>query len=295
MGLSPKAKADCALIMVALFWGVSYLLMDVSLADVESFNLNALRFLIAFFIAAAFSFPKLRSVNKVTLKYSAVLGALFVLVFIGATYGVMYTSLSNAGFLCCLSVVFTPVLLFFMGRKQEPRVWLVVLLALAGIALLSLDRDLRPALGDLLCIFCAMAYAVLLLVMEKAVRREEVDAYQIGVFQLGFAGAFNLILSLLLEETHLPSDGKTWAAVLFLAVFCTGVAYVIQALAQQYTSATSVGVIFCLEPVFAGVVAYVWADEVLLPRAYLGAVLLILSILLMEVDLEKLFPKRKKC
>ena len=83
------------LVLVTLFWGVSYLLMDTALEDLEPFTLNFIRFFGAFVIAAAAFFPKIRNVNKITLMYSALIGLILVFVYIGATFGVMYTSLSN--------------------------------------------------------------------------------------------------------------------------------------------------------------------------------------------------------
>ncbi|MEG0392627.1 MAG: EamA family transporter [Anaerovoracaceae bacterium] len=64
-------------------------------------------------------------------------------------------------------------------------------------------------------------------------------------------------------------------------------------MAQQYTTATHVGVIFTLEPVFAGMVAFFLAGEVLLPRAYAGAVLLLVGLFVMEIDLEKFWKKNR--
>lgn len=287
--MTKQMKADLMLLMVALFWGVSYWLMDISLTEVGPFTLNALRFLIAFFIAVILAFPKLKTINKTTLKYSVLIGFVLVIVYIGATFGVQYTSLSNAGFLCALTVVFTPVLAFFVLKQRPGRKFsAVVAMCLIGVALLSLNDELKPALGDILCLMTAFAYAVDLLLTEIAVTGKEVNAFQLGVFQLGFTGLFNLILSFLLEAPALPRSTEAWAAVLFLSVFCTGAAFIIQALAQQYTSASHVGVIFTLEPVFAGFVAYFLAHEVLVPRAYAGAVLLVAALFLMELDLKKI-------
>ena len=286
--MKQQTKADIMLLVVVLFWGVSYLLVNISLTEVETFNLNALRFLIAFFAAGAVGFKHLKGVNKITIKYAALLGFILMFVYIGATYGVMYTSLSNAGFLCALTVVLTPVFAYFF-KKQKPEKKLIaaVSLSFVGIALLSLNDQLKPALGDILCLFCAVVYAIHLLVTETAVRREGVDAFQLGVFQLGFAGAYQLIISFLIETPHFPSTPKVWASVLVLAVFCTGLAFIVQTLAQQYTSATHVGVIFSLEPVFSAAVAFFFAGEILIPRAYFGAVLLIAGLFIMEIDFKK--------
>jgi drug/metabolite transporter (DMT)-like permease len=297
--MKTQLKADSMLLFITFTWGISYLLIEISLTELGAFTLNAIRFLMAFAIAAIFSFPMIRKVNLATLKASAILGFILMIVYIGATFGVQYTSLSNAGFLCALSVVFVPIFEFLMkGIRPEKKLILAVALSLAGISLLTLNSQLKPAVGDLLCILCAVAYALDLLFVESEVKKEEINAYQLGVFQLGFSGLYQLILALLVEKPHFPSDWKVWSAVLFLAIFCTGIAFIVQTIAQQYTSAAHVGVIFTLEPVFAGFAAFLFAKEILTGRGYVGAALLLCSILVMEIDWnsfmkrwEKKFPR----
>lgn len=292
--MKTQVKADLMLVLVTLCWGVSYYMIDLCLVEMGTFNLNAFRFLGAFIIAAIFTFPKLKGVNKETLKYAFFIGFSLVFVYIGATFGVMYTSLSNSGFLCALSVVFTPLLgIIIFRQRPDKKMVIIVLICLIGIALMSLNEQLKPALGDIFCLMCAFAYAVDLLITEKAVAKEEVNAFQLGVFQLGFTGLFMLILSFIFEDPCLPSSGIVWGSALFLAVFCTGVAFIVQTIAQQYTSATHVGVIFTLEPVFAGIVAFALAGERLLPRAYFGAFLLLASLIIMEIDVKALVAKIK--
>ncbi|KAF0203881.1 MAG: DMT family permease, partial [bacterium] len=78
--MTTQLKADFMLLLVTLFWGVSYWLMAISLTVTDPFTLNALRFLIAFIAAILFAFNKLKGVNKITLKYGAILGSMLVLV-----------------------------------------------------------------------------------------------------------------------------------------------------------------------------------------------------------------------
>lgn len=282
-------QADMMLILVTLCWGISYYLMDVALSDMDPFTLNAHRFLGAFAVAALLSWKKLLNVNKTTLKYSVLVGVALVFVYIGATFGVKYTTLSNSGFLCALTVIFTPIIGFIFLRQRLSRKMLIaVLMCFVGIALLTLKDDFSINManlkGDLLCTMCGVAYAIDLLLTEKAVAHEEVDAFQLGVFQLGVTGVCNLILAFLVETPHFPTEPSIWGAVAFLSIFCTGVAFIVQPIAQQYTSASHTGVIFALEPVFAGIVAFVLVGEVLTAKAYLGAVLMVASIFVMEID-----------
>ena len=290
--MSKQVKADLMLLLVTAFWGVSYLLMDLALEEVGPFSLNAFRFLGAFFVAAICFFPKVKNVNKETLKYSALVGFALIFVYIGATFGVLYTSLSNAGFLCALTVVFTPVLDYLVFRKKpSKKLFIVLVMAFVGIALLTLTESLRPALGDILCLLCAVSYATDLLITERAVAHEEVNAFQLGVFQLGFTGLGMLILSLIFEGPDVPQTAGAWASVVVLSLFCTGAAFIIQAIAQQFTSASHVGVIFTLEPVFNSIVAFFIAHEILRPQAYVGGILLVASLLVMEIDFSSIGKK----
>ena len=289
MDRNRQIKADIMLLIVTICWGVSYYLMDISLEYMDPFTLNAYRFLGAFLIAALISFRQIRNVNRITMKYAFFVGVALTVVYIGCTFGVKYTTQSNAGFLCAMTVIFTPIFAFVFNKViPEKKLFIVLILCLSGIALMTLNEDMQIASGDILCLMCAVAYAADLLITEKGVSHKDVDAYQLGVFQLLFTGLFMLILSLLFEEPTVPQSGITWFAVAFLSIICTGVAFIVQAVAQQYTSSTHVGVIFCLEPVFAGIVAFFLAGEVLLPRGYVGAGLMLLGLLIMEIDIRQI-------
>lgn len=296
--MSKQVKADLILVLVTICWGVSYYLMDISLAELDPFTLNAHRFLGAFVIAGIFSWKKVLTVNRTTLKYSLLVGVALVFVYMGATFGVKYTSLSNSGFLCALTVIFTPIINRLVFRKKAgAKLTLVVIMCFVGIALMTLKDDFsintENLRGDMLCLMCAVAYAVDLILTERAVSHEEVDAYLLGVFQLGVTGILNFMLAFIFETPHFPETAGVWGSVIFLSVFCTGIAFVLQPVAQQYTTASHVGVIFTLEPVFAAIVALVFAHEVLSVKAYIGALLMLASIFVMEIDFKALTIKKK--
>ena len=296
--MSKQVKADLILVLVTMCWGVSYYLMEISLAELDPFTLNAHRFLGAFVIAGIFSWKKVLTVNRTTLKYSLLVGVALVFVYMGATFGVKYTSLSNSGFLCALTVIFTPIINRLVFRKRAgAKLTLVVIMCFVGIALMTLKDDFsintENLRGDILCLMCAVAYAVDLILTERAVSHEEVDAYLLGVFQLGVTGILNFMLAFIFETPHFPETAGVWGSVIFLSVFCTGIAFVLQPVAQQYTTASHVGVIFTLEPVFAAIVALVFAHEVLSVKAYIGALLMLASIFVMEIDFKALTNKKK--
>lgn len=290
-----QRKADLLLVMVTAFWGASYFLTDLCLETMPPLSLNAFRFLVAFAVLGAVYFRKLRRISRKTLLYSLLIGCSLVMVYTCYVYGLMHTSISNAGFICALPVIFTPLLELVIYRKiPNRRFALALVLCTVGLGLMTLNDSFRPALGDIICMGTAIFYAVDLLLTDKAVRDPEVDPLQLGVCQLGVVGIIMLILTLTLEQPKLPQSPAAWGAALFLAIFCTGIAFVIQAVQQQYTTASHVGLIFTLEPLFSAIVAYFFAHEVLGLRGYIGAALMMFSLILMEVDIGGILKKKAK-
>lgn len=59
-----------------------------------------------------------------------------MLTYIGCTYGVLYTSLSNAGFICALPVVVTPLLEWlFLRKRPDRRLAVALVLCTVGMGL----------------------------------------------------------------------------------------------------------------------------------------------------------------
>ena len=283
--MNRQRKADLLLVMVTAFWGASYFLTDLCLETMPPMSLNAFRFLVSFAALGAVYVRKMRRISRKTLRYAVLIGASLVMVYTCYVYGIMHTTISNAGFICALPVIFTPLLELVVLRKLPSRRFAAALiLCTVGLGLMTLGDTFRPALGDVICLGTAFFYAVDLLLTDRAVRDPEVDPLQLGVLQLGVVGGIMLLLTFTLEEPQLPSNPAAWGAALFLALFCTGIAFVIQAVQQQYTTASHVGLIFTLEPLFSAIVAYFFAHEVLGVRGYIGAVLMMLSLVLMDVD-----------
>ena len=100
-----------------------------------------------------------------------------------------------------------------------------------------------------------------------------------------------------MENMTVPHSANVWIAVIFLAVFCTGVAFIIQPIAQQHTEPSHVGIIFSLEPVFAGIIAFLFAGEVLTQKQVFGEVLILIALFFMEVDHRRSEERRvgKEC
>ena len=159
--MTRQKKADMLLVLITGFWGCSYYLSDLALEEMPPFALCAFRFLLAFALLGIVLFPKLRHASRKTLLWAVPAGLSMTLTYIGATVGLLYTSISNAGFICALPVVTTPILSFIVYRKRpEGRMLACLGLCAVGLALLTLGDDCRPAPGDLICLLCALGYGI---------------------------------------------------------------------------------------------------------------------------------------
>ena len=277
--MNKQLQANFLIVLVALFWGSTYFLTKMAVAELEPFNLTALRFGTAFVITALFFFKRIRKADRTVIKYSIILGVLAVIAVLSMTFGVQYTTASNAGFLISLSVVMIPLIsVVVLKKKIKAKLLLSVVLATIGIVCLTLNEQLTINKGDILCILCATSFAVQVLIMERIPK--SADSVAIGALQLGITAVVNFILSFFLENFTVPSDLKVWGVIVILGVFCTAFCYIIQIYALKNTSAIQAGIILSLEPVFSAIFAYIFLGELLSKQGYIGAILLFISVIL---------------
>ena len=277
--MNKQLQANFLIVLVALFWGSTYFLTKMAVEELEPFNLTALRFGTAFIITALFFFKRIRNADRTVIKYSIILGVLAVIAVLSMTFGVQYTTASNAGFLISLSVVMIPLIsVVVLKKKIKAKLLLSVILATIGIVCLTLNEQLTINKGDILCILCATSFAVQVLIMERIPKTA--DSVAIGALQLGITAVVNFILSFFLENFTVPSDLKVWGVIVILGVFCTAFCYIIQIYALKNTSAIQAGIILSLERVFSAIFAYIFLGELLSKQGYIGAILLFISVIL---------------
>ena len=289
-----KKRADLLLVLITICWSCSYTMTDICLEELSPLNLNAYRFLGGFLLVALLSFPKLKTVNRVTLIYSALIGVLLAIVYGCCTLGVKYTTLSNSAFLISTTVFVTPTLAWiFQKKRPSRRLFGALILCTIGIMLMTLKEDFGfdPAhlKGDIFSLTAGIVYAFELLLTEKAVQDKRVSPLQLGSFALLFCGLMTLAISMFAEKIRIPSTAPCWVALLFLVVFCTAITNVLQPICQQYTDASRAGIIFSLEPMFAAVFAFLIAGEVLSGRGFLGAILMLVALFYLELDFSAIF------
>lgn len=294
-----KIKVNIGLFLVVFFWGFSFIMIDVANRDLSPFNLNSMRFLIAFALSAIVFRKRLTLITRETVIWSFVLALALSAMYTCTTLGVKYTTLSNCAFLCQSGVIITPFLSRIVNKVPlQKKVFFVATICIVGIALITLtdgfSLDPKNFKGDIFSIMAGIGGSTHVVLTERLSSKRHIDTFQIGIFQLGATGLITLIMSFIFEKPHLPSAPNIWFSVVMLAIFCTGYAIIMQTIAQRYTSASHISIVFSLEPVSAGIFAYILLGETMSFQGYMGALLMMIGIFMMEIDFDKLKKRFKK-
>lgn len=285
--MSKQLKADIALLLVTVGWGSSFLLTKNSLAELETFNLLAVRFIIASLLSVIIFFNKVKNIDKKTLKYGLGLGCVLFASFALQTIGLNYTTSSKSAFITGFNVVLVPIIsAVVMKKTPEKKVFFSTLIAFIGLGLLTLNKDISGInIGDVYTFLCAILCAVYILLVGKYTRKCESIGFTI--IQIGVCAVLSLVTSLLLENPIIPTSTSVLTNIMILSLVCTVGAFIVQNVAQKYTSPTHTALIFTAEPVFAAIIAYLVLGEKLSNQGLLGASLILAGMLITEINFTK--------
>jgi len=258
-------KYNIYMFIATIFFGMTYVLTKICLNYSTEFHIISFRFSIAFIISLIFLHKKIFPIKRREFFYSLLLGELLFLIFITMTIGVKYTTATNASFLVSLSVIFIPFFSWvFNKEKPKKSIFLVLIIVLIGIMLLTLDKNLELHIGDILCLICSLLFSFHVLITERL-------------------AILSFLVQYPIEKFTLPKDEKFWISLLILSVFCTVLAYIIQTISQKKLSSTLIGLILSLEPIFSGIFGYFFLNEYLTFQQYVGAFLLLISVIYVSV------------
>ncbi len=288
--------ADMGLLLVALIWGFTFVMVQEAVQKWPVFAFLALRFTIA---SLAFlpillwrrrpglprdrgPHPKGRSSRN--LLAGALVGLALVAGYSFQTFGLLFTTPAKAGFITGLSVVLVPLgAALLLGQPLHLPGGLGVFLATVGLALLSLNDDLSVNRGDMLVLLCAASFAAQILLTGRYARR--MSAYRLAAIQIATAAGVLWILALVFEIPRglPPLDGQIAFAAVFTGLLATTLAFLVQSAAQRFTTATHTALLFSLEPVFAALASYLLIGERLGGRALVGSLLILAGMLCAEL------------
>ncbi|SRR6056297_1283194 len=290
--MSDQLKADISLFFVTVVWGISFLLTKNSLDFLETFNFLAVRFIIAFFVSFLIFYKKFKSIDKNTIKYGFLVGAVLYVNYAFQTVGLNYTTVSKSAFITGMNVVLVPIFSTIIIKKiPERKVIFSTIMAFVGLGLLTINGEINEInIGDVYTFISAVGFALYIILIGKYTK--SVESIVFATIQIGVVGVLSLFTSFIVENPTLPTELVAWGNILFLSILCTSGAFIVQNVAQRYTSPSHTALIFTGEPVFAAFFGYIILGELLSFRGTIGAILILTGMLIVEVNFKNLLRKK---
>jgi drug/metabolite transporter (DMT)-like permease len=254
-----RLLADTGLFYAAAIWGSTFFMVKDALSGIDPVIMVAYRFLLAGLIMIGLVLLTGRSLFK-GLGQGAFLAVILWLLYVPQTVGLKFTTASNSGFITGLFVIFVPIFMRTLFRKRPTVMeWVAAAIALGGLWILTGGmKEINP--GDMLTLAAAITYALHVLYADRFLKAGA-DPVVISCQQFVFVGLLSLVTGLVLDLDLVVHTSKAAWTILFLALFPSLTAFVIQAWAQKITTPVKVSLIFAFEPVFAGLFAWTLGGE----------------------------------
>ena len=271
-----------ALVAVTAVWGLTFVQVKDAVALYPLFAFLAVRFAIAALVLAAPAAGRMRTLGRSGWLAGAALGLLLAAGYGLQTAGLERTTVSSAGFITGLYVVFTPILGLLLFRTSVGRaVWFGVVLAVAGLAMLS-GVGAGDVGGDLLVLGGSAAYSLQIVLMERYAPRYDPVAFTQAEILAAFAGF--AVVAVALGQVELPRGLTVWGALLVTGIFASALGFLVQTWAQRRTSATRTALAFAMEPVWAGIFGFWLAGDRLGVLGWGGCAVIMAGIVIAEPE-----------
>lgn len=282
--------ANCLLVLVTIIWGGGFVATSAALDSFSPYTVMMVRFLGASILPLILSIPAWKKATRIQIKQGIIAGALLFLAFAFQTVGLKHTTPSKSAFLTATYVIIVPyVLWIFKQRRPKGKDLFASLLCLVGIALLTLKgSEWSLDVGDALSLVCAVFFAVHIIALETYASG---GVFFMTALQMLTAGGISSGFALTMESWPSNVEPAAFHSLAYLILFSTMLAYLLQTFAQKYTSANSTAMILSMEALWATFFSFLFLKEQLSFLMILGATLIFVSILYMEMDVSK--QKRK--
>lgn len=281
---------EILLVITAIIWGSGFVASAVSLEYYTPYQILAGRFMIGAILLTILFHKKLKKLNKRSLIKGAILGVFLYLAFALQTVGLQYTTPSKNAFLTAVNVVFVPFIGFlFYKRKIDMFEMIGAVMAVIGVAVLSLKISTEINIGDLLTLCCAVGFAFHIFYTARFVKTE--DPVVITIVQMMVAAIIGCIVVIFRGENSFSLETEGVMNLLYLGVFSTTIAYLMQTVAQKYISETKAAIILSTESFWGMVFSVIILSEVMTLKMMIGAILILLAIIISETKFS--FLKKK--
>jgi drug/metabolite transporter (DMT)-like permease len=276
---------EIMLLVVAAVWGSSYAVTKQVTLQITVLQYLVLRFGLTALLLSPALVALLRLHNwRKSLSIGVSLGFLLLCIFLCETWGVTFTTATNAAFLISLCVAFTPLAEWaILGQEPTRKVQLAALTCVTGAFFLSPSVLTEPlaSLGDWLLLVAALLRACMVTLTRRMTNWHSVPALSLTAIQswVVFLGALAVLIVCNRGAAipPLPKGSELWLQLGFLVLLCTIFAFFAQNYAASRSSPTRVAFLMGSEPVFGALFAWLLFGEMLSGSAWIGCGLILIG------------------
>lgn len=269
------------IVLQCVIYGIGNPITKIAYESITPFWCLAFRFILATLIMAAVvgrrAITELRSVRIGNWMPGAfcMAGA-----YILSNIALNLTAATTVGFLMSLPVMFVPVLAIFVLHRPYCWSFLPIQLAAAvGLYLLcSNNGAFSFGWGEALALIVSVCTAGALVWSEKSL--QSLSPFTISFIQIAITAVLSIMGALIFERGSDLSaiQPKAWWVIIYLAVLCSCLAYLLQNIALMHISCSLISLTQCTEPVFTIAASFAILGEHLSGTGWLGAALLLACI-----------------
>lgn len=291
-------KNTLMLLLTAFIWGSAFVAQSVGMDYIGPFTFSCVRSFIGgvFLIPCIWFLDKWRAKNsgaeeqktaatkeekKMILRGGICCGLALCVATNLQQIGMQYTTVGKAGFITALYIVLVPIFGIFLKKKVGARIWVSVVISVAGLYLLCITDKLVLGKGDTLVLLCAVVFSIHILVIDYFSPRA--DGVRIACIQFFVTGILSAIPMFLFEAPHLADICAAAIPVLYAGVLSSGVAYTLQIVAQKDADPTVASLILSLESVFSVLGGWIILGQKLSTREVTGCILMFAAIILAQL------------
>lgn len=194
---------------------------------------------------------------------------------------------STGGSIISVNVVFVALLQALLVKKLPSfSIAFAVISSIGGIYLLTNAQIMDYDSGSSWILLAAFLNAVYIVFVSKV--SKHIDTFQLGTLQLGVTATLALIATLVTGPLLLPSSANQWIAVLGLGLVCTAYCFVMQPVAQGYSTPERAGILWSTEALFSAIFVFIFLGERFTPLNYVGAFLVMAAVVVTLADWENI-------
>lgn len=277
--------ADLSLLLVAIIWGSGFVVTKNALDHMGPYYLLALRFSLATILFSLVFFKRIKNANIKDIKSGIIVGIFLFGGFATQTVGLNYTTAGKQAFITATNVVMVPFIYWALSKKKPDNYDIFgAILCFVGIGVLSLDGGTTINYGDFLTLICAVFFA--LHISSVGYFAKDSDALVLTVVQFATAAVLSIISLLIFEPGPIKMHQETIFPILYLGIISTLIAFLIQNVAQKYTTSTHTAIILSLESVFGSLLSLIFLKEPFTFRFLIGCLAILISVIISETKLK---------